>query len=134
MKPMVLRNLERKLPVDDTSRVRNWLAKGSLGSESTTVFENVLGIGAVVDWHKHEVEEVIITFSGEGECQTEEGVERFRPGETLIIPARTFHTVRSIGAVPLRMLAVFPSADVDAGTVRRDRVSAERHMVEDSNA
>ena len=134
MKVMVLRNLERKVPANNTSRVRNWLAKGSLGSESTTVFENILGLGAAVDWHKHEVEEVVIVLDGEGECETEGGVERFGPGEVVIIPARTFHSVRSIGTEPLRVLAVFPSADVDAGTVRRDRVNSERYRVEDSNA
>lgn len=133
MKALVLRNLDRKVPKNNTSRVRNWLAKGSLGSEGTTVFENILGIGALVPWHKHEVEEVIIPFEGEGECQTEGGVERFGPGEVVIIPARAFHTVRSIGAEPLRLLAVFPSADVDAGTVWREPISSEKNELEDSN-
>jgi quercetin dioxygenase-like cupin family protein len=109
------------------------MAKGSLGSEGTTVFENILGIGAFVPWHKHEVEEVIIPFEGEGECQTEAGVERFGPGEVVIIPARAFHTVRSVGTKPLRLLAVLPSADVDAGTVWKDPMSSEKNKLEDAN-
>jgi quercetin dioxygenase-like cupin family protein len=97
------------------------------------VFENVLGIGAIVPWHQHEFEEVVITFNGEGECRTEEGVERFGPGEIMIIPARTLHTVRSIGTEPLRLLAVFPVADVKAGTFWKDPMSSEKYGLEDSN-
>jgi quercetin dioxygenase-like cupin family protein len=131
MKVIVLRNLERKLPANNTSRVRNYRAKSSLGSKSTTVFENIIGTGAYVPWHKHETEEVIITVDGEGECQTEDGVERFRSGETVIIPAEVFHTVRSVGAEPLRVFTVFPTADVK--TVWRDPPSSENNWLQDTN-
>jgi quercetin dioxygenase-like cupin family protein len=131
MKVIVLRNLDRKLPGNDTSRVRNYLATGSLGSEGTTVFENILGSEALVPWHMHEVEEIIIPFNGEGECLTEGGVDGFRPGEVVIIPARTLHTIRNVGTEPLRLLAVFPAAKVE--TFWKDPISSEKYGLEDSN-
>jgi quercetin dioxygenase-like cupin family protein len=131
-KVIVLRNLERKLPTNNTSRVRNYRARSSLGSESTTVFENILGINAFVPWHKHETEEVIIPFDGEGECETEDGVERFGPGETVIIPIGVLHTVRNVGAEPLRVLTVFPTADVK--TFWKDPPSSENNGLQDTNA
>src|SRR5580704_5355328 len=112
-KIIVLRNLERKLPENESSRVRNYRARGSLGTKSTTVFENILGIKAYVPWHTHpEAEEVVVAFEGEGECETEHGVERFGPGETVIVPAGLMHTFRSVGKEPLRVMTAFPVADV----------------------
>jgi quercetin dioxygenase-like cupin family protein len=131
-KVTVLRNLERKVPENDTSRVRNYRARRSLGSESTTVFENILGIKAYVPWHTHpESEEIVVAFEGEGECETEAGVERFGPGETVIVPAGVMHTFRSVGKEPLRVMTAFPVADVK--TVWKDPPSSETNALHDAN-
>jgi quercetin dioxygenase-like cupin family protein len=131
MKAFVLRDLERKLPENDTSRVRNYRARSSLGTKNTTVFENIVGTAAYVPWHKHETEEVVITLSGEGECKTDDGVERFGPGETLVIPAGIMHTIRCVGAEPLRVFTVFPTADVK--TIWKDPPSSESNALLDTN-
>src|SRR5690606_6931873 len=108
----ILRNLDRKTPASATARVRNYLVRGALGSESTTIHENIIGIEGFVPWHTHPVEEILILLEGEGECHTEASVERYRPGDVVIIPAGMLHSIRSVGQVPLRQLCVFPSANV----------------------
>jgi len=128
---IVLRNLERKLPVNKTARVRNYLAKGSLGSESTTIHENIIGVEGFVPWHTHPVEEILILLEGEGECQTEQSTERYRPGDVIIVPAQTWHTIKRVGGVPLRQLCVFPSANV--ATVWKEPESSEGFALATSN-
>ena len=128
---IVLRNLEHKRPANETARVRNYLANGTLGSASTTIHENILGTEGHVPWHSHQVEETLILLEGEGECRTENAVERYRPGDIVIIPAQTLHTLRSVGTVSLRQLCVFPSANVK--TVWKEPESSEGHALETSN-
>jgi quercetin dioxygenase-like cupin family protein len=131
-KVKVLRNLERNLPDGDTARVRNYRARRELGSKSTTVFENILGIKAYVPWHTHpEAEEIVVAFEGEGECETEAGVERFSAGDTVIVPAGVMHTFRSVGATPLRVFTAFPVAEVK--TVWRDPISSAGNTLRDAN-
>jgi quercetin dioxygenase-like cupin family protein len=108
----ILRDLDRKLPDSSTARVRNYLVRGPLGSESTTIHENIVGIEGFVPWHTHSTEEILVLLEGEGECHTETSVERYRPGEVVIIPAGVLHSLRSVGTVPLRQLCVFPTANV----------------------
>jgi quercetin dioxygenase-like cupin family protein len=108
---IILRDLERRTP-DKTGRVRNYLAKASLGSESTTIHENIVGTEGFIPWHSHQVEEILILLEGEGECRTEQGVERYMPGDVVIMPAHMLHTIRSVGTVPMRQICVFPSANV----------------------
>jgi len=130
-KLIVLRNLERKEPINRKARVRNYLAKGTLGSESTTIHENIIGVEGFVPWHSHAVEEILILLEGEGECRTENGTERYRPGDVVIIPAQTLHTLRSLGSVPLRQLCVFPSANVV--TAWKEPESSAAFALETSN-
>jgi quercetin dioxygenase-like cupin family protein len=128
---IVLRNLERKSPATKTARVRNYLVKGSLGSASTTVHENIIGVDGFVPWHTHQVEEILILLEGEGECRTEARTERYCPGDVVIIPAQTLHTLRSTGSVPLRQLCVFPSSNVQ--TSWKEPESSAAYGLETSN-
>jgi quercetin dioxygenase-like cupin family protein len=128
---IVLRNLERKDPSTSRGRVRNYFARSSLGTESTTVHENIVGIDGFIPWHTHQVEEILILLEGEGECRTESGTERYGPGDVVIMPAQMPHTIRSVGTVPLRQICVFPSADVV--TTWREQESSNEHTLETSN-
>lgn len=128
---IVLRNLDRKVPGNSAGRVRNYLAKGSLGTESTTIHENIVGTDSFIPWHSHQVEEILILLEGEGECRTEGGVERYRPGDVVIMPARVFHTIRSVGDVPMRQLCVFPAANVV--TTWKEQESSAKFGLETAN-
>jgi len=87
------------------------LANEALGARSCSVHENILNPDAVVPWHQHGVEEVVVCLSGVGECTFEGGgPEQYRRGSVLVIPANTPHTLRNIGAERLCQLAILGGA------------------------
>jgi quercetin dioxygenase-like cupin family protein len=91
----------------DTERTFVALANEGLGTQSCSVHENVLNPNAVVPWHQHAVEEIIVCLSGVGECAFQRGApERYRSGSVLVIPANTPHTLRNVGAERLCQLAI----------------------------
>ena len=97
-----------------TERTFVAVADLALGAQSLSVHENVLNPEAVVPWHQHEVEEVIVCISGLGECTFQGGApEQFRAGSVLIIPPRTLHTLRNIGAERLIQFAILGGASPD---------------------
>ena len=51
-----------------TERTFIAVADSTLGTQTLSVHENVLNPDALVPWHQHEVEEVIVCISGLGEC------------------------------------------------------------------
>lgn len=91
----------------DTERTFVALADGASGTKACSVHENVLNPGAVVPWHLHPVEEVIVCLAGEGECAFQGSQpERYRAGSVLQIPANTPHSLRNVGAEHLHQLAI----------------------------
>ena len=94
-----------------TERTFVAVADGSLGTQTLSVHENVLNPDAVVPWHQHEVEEVIVCISGLGECTFQgSDSQRYRAGSVLIIPPRTLHTLRNIGTERLVQFAILGGA------------------------
>jgi uncharacterized cupin superfamily protein len=82
----ILRQVLGKIPSGPKARVRNFIAKRELGTQSD-IHENVISPGVVVPWHYHETEEVIVVLEGAGECKTEEGSENYSAGDVIILPA-----------------------------------------------
>src|SRR3569833_2557598 len=81
-----------------TERTFVAVADASLGTQTLSVHENVLNPEAVVPWHQHEVEEVIVCISGLGECTFQgRASEEYRAGSVQIIPPGTLHTIRIFG-------------------------------------
>ena len=94
-----------------TERTFVAVADSALGAQTLSVHENVLNPEAVVPWHQHEVEEVIVCISGLGECTFQgRASEQYRAGSVVIIPPRTLHTLRNIGAERLVQLAILGGA------------------------
>ena len=97
-----------------TERTFIAVADSTLGTQTLSVHENVLNPDALVPWHQHEVEEVIVCISGLGECTFQgRAPEQFRAGSVLIIPPRTQHSLRKIGAERLVQFAILGSASPD---------------------
>ena len=97
-----------------TERTFVAVADATLGTQTLSVHENVLNPEAVVPWHQHEVEEVIVCISGLGECTFQgRAPEQFRAGSVLIIPPQTLHTLRNIGAERLIQFAILGGASPD---------------------
>jgi quercetin dioxygenase-like cupin family protein len=83
------------------------LAGEGLGARSCSVHENVLNQNAVVPWHLHAVEEIIVCISGVGECTFQGSApEQYQAGSVLVIPANTPHTLKNVGPDRLCQLAV----------------------------
>lgn len=94
-----------------TERTFVAVANATLGTQSCSVHENVLNPGAVVPWHEHPVEEVIVCLSGTGECTFHgDAPQPYRAGSVLIIPPMTPHTLRNVGADRLHQLAFLADA------------------------
>ena len=107
------------------------LADASLGAHACSVHENVLNPRAVVPWHQHAVEEVIVCLAGEGECTFEGGgPEPYRGGSVLVIPANTPHTLRNTGPQRLVQLAVLGGAAPDTHWLEPEGRVAKRGSVE----
>src|SRR5215212_6500727 len=102
----VLHNMLGNLPTE-AERSFVTLAHDKTGTKSCSVHENILNAGAVVPWHAHPIEEVIVCLSGVGEC-TFRGhqPEQYQAGSVLVIPASTEHTLRNAGSSHLVQLAV----------------------------
>src|SRR5262249_11986002 len=84
-----------------------------LGTDRSDIHENVINPGVTVPWHLHTAEEVIIVLEGEGECRSDEGSDRYRAGDVIILPAGVKHSLHNCGDVPIRQLCCFPD---DPGT------------------
>ena len=108
-------NLLGTVPTD-TQRTFVALANGESGTRSCSGHENILNPDAVVPWHQHAVEEIIVCLAGTGECTFEGGVpEEYRSGSVLVVPANTPHTLRNIGSDRLCQLAIL--GGVSPGTL-----------------
>jgi quercetin dioxygenase-like cupin family protein len=90
----------------------------------SSAFENVVVEGAVIPWHQHRHEEVLVCLAGRAECTFAGGSpERYSAGSVVVIPAHTRHTIRALGPGPLRQLSFFAGPapetewDTDAGDV-----------------
>ena len=108
----VLKNLAREIPNNPGGRVRNYLARAELGSEQSTIHENIVNPGAVVPWHTHSCEEILVILEGLARCHTNDGAIDYEPGDVVIMPANEEHTIENIGEAPVRQLCFFPSANV----------------------
>jgi quercetin dioxygenase-like cupin family protein len=91
----------------DTERTFITLADDKVGTRSCSVYENILNPAAVVPWHSHPIEEVIVCLSGRGECTFNGSPpEQYQAGSVIVIPPNTQHTLRNIGQDLLVQLAV----------------------------
>jgi quercetin dioxygenase-like cupin family protein len=121
----VLKDLERKAPATPNGRVRNYLASRQLGA-ACTIHENLINPGGIVPMHHHTIEEVIVVLEGTGEFTSDDGVETYRGGDVIIVPARMKHRIRNIGPIPIRQIAFFAG---DSGTQWDEAEVAEGHSL-----
>jgi len=57
--------------------------------------------------HVHAVEEVIIVLERHGDCHTSAGIDAYRAGDVIIVPAHERHALHNTGDMPLRQLCIF---------------------------
>jgi quercetin dioxygenase-like cupin family protein len=103
----LLRQLLGRTPSSPNGRVRNYVANQHLGADQAVVHENVISPGVRVPPHAHAVEEVIVVLEGHGECHTSTGIETYRAGDVIIVPAQERHALHNTGDMLLRQLCIF---------------------------
>jgi quercetin dioxygenase-like cupin family protein len=105
---VILRQVLGKRPSGSKARVRNYIASPRLGTERAVVHENVISPSAVVPWHVHATDEVIVALLGEGELSLENHSYDYQAGDVLILPPGFRHAIRNAGHSLLRQLCFFP--------------------------
>lgn len=81
------------------------------GAAELAIWQEEHRPGFLVPPHSHDCEEVISILSGR--IRAIIGAEAFvvAPGESVLIPARSLHGFEVMGPLPVRLLAIFGSAD-----------------------
>lgn len=109
------------MPVVDTAGVPEvamragmtgkWLVSREQGASEVSVLSNVVAPGAAAPKHLHAYEEVILVEAGE--IWVETGGKRIAAaaGQVVIIPPNAPHAWGSSGAVPARLLFIWPGLD-----------------------
>jgi quercetin dioxygenase-like cupin family protein len=106
-----------------TERIFRPIAESATNSAA---FENVVVEGAVIPWHQHGHEELIICLEGHAECTfAGSAPELYTVGSVVVIPPNTRHTITNVGPGQLRQLSFFSGPepgtvwDADSGSVER---------------
>lgn len=92
------------------------LAGSRDGLRGLEVWRQKIDAGAATPVHRHDCEEVIVIFQGEGTCTIEGEDHGFKADETLIIPPGVVHQIRNTGSDDLHILATLTMAPVAVET------------------
>jgi len=88
-----------------------WIASRERGAGNVGVLSNTVQPGAAAPLHRHNYEEVILVEAGEIWVRMDETRQTARPGQCVIIPARTAHAWGNDGPEVLRVLFIWNSPD-----------------------
>lgn len=94
--------------------VERWaLVDGNKGSEATSVGDVVVGTGGVVPTHIHPTEEAMVILEGELDAVLGEDVIPVKEGQTVLAPAGVRHGFINRSDSAARVLAIFPTANME---------------------
>ena len=86
------------------------------GMQQFEVWRQTIAAGAATPVHKHDCEEVIVIFSGEGVCHCEGSDFHFKADDTLMIPPSVAHQIVNTGTTELKIMATLSMAPVRVET------------------
>lgn len=86
------------------------------GLEQFEIWRQTIDAGAATPVHRHDCEEVIVIFSGEGACRFENKEVTFKADETLVIPSGVVHQIVNTGAEDLNIMATLAMSPVKVET------------------
>ncbi len=89
------------------------LASSANGLKNLSIWRQSIAPGGATPPHRHECEEVVLIFSGEGELKLDGTVQRFGPDTTLVIPGNVPHEISNTGDEPLELLGMLAASPVD---------------------
>lgn len=88
------------------------LAGAEHGLTNLAVWFQRIDAGGATPPHRHDCEEVVIVQQGEGTLLVNGAEQRFKAGDTLILPRNELHQILNTGAGVLQLLAAFSAAPV----------------------
>ncbi len=86
------------------------------GIRQFEVWRQKIDAGAATPVHKHDCEEVIVIFSGQGVCHCEGQDFHFKADDTLLIPPNVAHQIVNNGSDDLHLMATLSMAPVKVET------------------
>ncbi len=89
------------------------LAGAEHGLSQLAVWSQAIDPSGATPPHRHDCEEVVVVLDGEGVLLIEGREERFRAGDTVIIPRDVPHQIIAGGDRPLRLVAALAMAPVE---------------------
>ena len=92
------------------------LAGARDGLNSFEVWRQTIEAHAATPVHRHDCEEVIVIFSGQGVCRSEAGDIAFKADDTLVIPANQVHQICNTGDTDLNIMATLAMSPVRVET------------------
>ena len=98
------------------------LVAASNGARELCIFEQWVAPGAGAPSHFHQVEEVLTVLEGEADVWTDDEHTVLRPGQSIIVPARSVHGFDNIGTAILHVHAVMAEASFEVVYIGRSDV------------
>ena len=89
------------------------LVDGDKGSESTSVGDVLVGVDGVVPTHIHPTEEAMVILQGEMDAILGDDVITVTEGQTVLAPPGVRHGFVNRSGAPARVLAIFPTANME---------------------
>lgn len=86
------------------------------GMQHVEVWRQKIAAGAATPIHKHDCEEIIVIFEGQGVCHCGGEEFHFKADDTLVIPRHVAHQIVNTGADDLRIMATLSMAPVAVET------------------
>lgn len=93
------------------------------GLQQFEVWRQTIDAKAATPVHKHDCEEVIVIFSGQGVCHCEGQDFHFKADDTLMIPPNVAHQIVNTGEEPLQIMATLSMAPVRVETAEGDHMA-----------
>jgi quercetin dioxygenase-like cupin family protein len=89
------------------------LVAASNGARELCIFEQWVAPGAGAPSHFHQAEEVLTVLEGEADVWIDEKHTPLRPGQSVIVPARSVHGFNNTGTATLHVHAVMAESSFE---------------------
>jgi len=98
---------------DATARVKGtFLFSAATGNKNTAMVCVEIEPGNCLPTHTDSAEEILVILAGQAEVVVGDERGRVTAGDMALVPAMAPHSVRNVGAEPIRMLGIFSSNTV----------------------
>lgn len=90
-----------------------------------------VGVGEDIGMEVHDLDQVLVFVSGQGETILEGEKAPVGPGDVVVVPAGAAHNFVNTGDEPLKLFTVYAPPEHAAGTVHKTRAEADAAEAEE---